>query len=253
MTINAGATHELVGVRCLCGSHSRTFSKTSNSCSFTIAVPLCGLSRSKTSLFSKGYKATGIYIIFRPILSSLFNEKQTIHTNKRTQTRTHTYTHILVYTGGCRYNATQYNAILRISLQWLRQKDIDQGLKTQKTPHTMPWRMSYGMSCVRIVKKICCFITAPHCMLPGETRPLPRKNRHKRELNSFFSEVAYNDKIQSRAIKTRRNNISYCIMHSNDSTKHKSDLNPQRHPISRHNGRVMECLLWVSCRKMMTL
>ena len=147
MTINAGATHELVGVRCLCGSHSRTFSKTSNSCSFTIAVPLCGLSRSKTSLFSNGYKATGIYIIFRPILSSLFNEKQTIHTNKRTQTRTHTYTHILVYTGGCRYNATQYNAILRISLQWGVSVGAIQGRSLRPLIHAVSLLLFLSVAC----------------------------------------------------------------------------------------------------------
>ena len=34
---------------------------------------------------------------------------------------------------------------------------------SQKTPHTSPSRVSYGVSIVRILEKIDCVIMAPHC------------------------------------------------------------------------------------------
>ena len=61
----------------------------------------------------------------------------------------------------CRYNAVQYNMILHTSLQKLGQ-NINHWLKPQKTPHTSPWRASYGMSFVNILDKIGRVITAPH-------------------------------------------------------------------------------------------
>ena len=41
---------------------------------------------------------------------------------------------------------------MRTSLEWLRQK-IDQGLHSQKTLHTSPSRVSYGVSIVSILEK----------------------------------------------------------------------------------------------------
>ena len=40
------------------------------------------------------------------------------------------------------FNVVQYNIILHTSLQALRQ-DINQGLNTQKPPHTSPWWVNY--------------------------------------------------------------------------------------------------------------
>ena len=60
----------------------------------------------------------------------------------------------------CHYNMVQYNTILHIALQWLGQNImINQNLNSQKTPHTLPWRASYGMSIVRKMDKINYVIT----------------------------------------------------------------------------------------------
>ena len=53
----------------------------------------------------------------------------------------------------CRYNAVQYCKLLHNWLQELRQ-NIDQILDPQKTPHTSPSRVSYGVSFVNICEKI---------------------------------------------------------------------------------------------------
>ena len=62
----------------------------------------------------------------------------------------------------CLYNAVQYKKLLHISLQW-RGQNINQILNLQKTHHTSPWRVSYGVSSTRVVDKIDRVITAPHC------------------------------------------------------------------------------------------
>ena len=46
----------------------------------------------------------------------------------------------------------QYNTIMHTSLQCLRYY-INQGLHSQKTPHTSPSQMSYGMYVVRVLQK----------------------------------------------------------------------------------------------------
>ena len=53
--------------------------------------------------------------------------------------------------------------ILHTSLQELRQ-NINQRLSPKKTPHTSPWRASYGMSFMNILEKIDHVIKALHCM-----------------------------------------------------------------------------------------
>ena len=57
----------------------------------------------------------------------------------------------------------QYNMILDASLQWQMQ-NINQAMSPQKTPHTSPWRVSYGVSFVRMVEKIDHVIMVPHCI-----------------------------------------------------------------------------------------
>ena len=54
------------------------------------------------------------------------------------------------------------NIILHTSLQELRQ-NINQRLNPQKTPHTLPWRASYGVSFANILEKIDRALTAPQC------------------------------------------------------------------------------------------
>ena len=45
-------------------------------------------------------------------------------------------------------------------------------LKSQKTPHTSPYQMSYGLSFVIILQKIDHVIKAPHCIIvPNRTNP----------------------------------------------------------------------------------
>ena len=61
---------------------------------------------------------------------------------------------------GCRYNAVQYDMILYTALQLARQ-NINQGKNPQKTPHSSPIRANYGVTFVRISKKID-VITEPH-------------------------------------------------------------------------------------------
>ena len=48
----------------------------------------------------------------------------------------------------CRYDAVQYSMISQIPLYWQQQK-INQHLNSQKTPHSSPWRVSYGVPFVR--------------------------------------------------------------------------------------------------------
>ena len=60
------------------------------------------------------------------------------------------------------YSVVQRNMILHMVLQWLRQ-NMHQSLYSQKTHHTSPLQVSYGVSFVRIWVKIDCVIRAPHC------------------------------------------------------------------------------------------
>ena len=48
-------------------------------------------------------------------------------------------------------------------MQWLRQ-NVNETLNPQKTPHTLPLRVSYGVSLVLKLDKIDCIIMAPHCI-----------------------------------------------------------------------------------------
>ena len=59
------------------------------------------------------------------------------------------------------YDTVQYDMILQTSLQWLRQK-VNQNLHSQKTPHTSPSQVSYGVPIVRILNKNDPMIMAPH-------------------------------------------------------------------------------------------
>ena len=60
--------------------------------------------------------------------------------------------------------------IFRTALQWVRHY-LKQSVDSQKTPHTSPLRASYGVSVVRMFKKIDCVITALHCV-EGYCKPL---------------------------------------------------------------------------------
>ena len=64
----------------------------------------------------------------------------------------------------CRYsyNAVQYNMVLYMARQWLRQ-NINHKLNSPKTPHSSPSWMGYGVSIVRIIDKIDYVLTLPHC------------------------------------------------------------------------------------------
>ena len=68
---------------------------------------------------------------------------------------------VKIYIVMCRYNAVEYDLIWKTSLQWLRQS-INQSLNPQNTPHTSPWRASYGICFVRILNEINHVITTPH-------------------------------------------------------------------------------------------
>ena len=47
-----------------------------------------------------------------------------------------------------------------LGLQWQK---VNQILESQQTPHTLPLRVSYGVSIVEILEKIDSIITASHC------------------------------------------------------------------------------------------
>ena len=66
-------------------------------------------------------------------------------------------------TVGCRVKAVQYTIIFHTALKWMKQ-NINQTVNSQKISHISPSRASYGMYIVRILKKIDCIITAPHCI-----------------------------------------------------------------------------------------
>ena len=70
---------------------------------------------------------------------------------------------IIIITVECCYNTVQYNMVLDIALQWLKQ-NINQNLDSQKTSHSLPSRASYGVSIVRILEKINFLIMTPHCI-----------------------------------------------------------------------------------------
>ena len=63
----------------------------------------------------------------------------------------------------CRYSAVNNSKILHRWSQELGQ-NIYQMLNPQNTPHTSPWRESYGVSSVKICEKTDRVITAPHCI-----------------------------------------------------------------------------------------
>ena len=62
----------------------------------------------------------------------------------------------------CRYNAIGFIPILHTALLW-QQQNINQTSNSQQTPHSSPSRVSYGVSIMRILKKIVRVITAPQC------------------------------------------------------------------------------------------
>ena len=66
------------------------------------------------------------------------------------------------YTVECRYNVVQYTMVFHISLQEVRQ-NINQRLNPQKTSHSSPWGVSYGLSLVNVLEKIDGVIMALHC------------------------------------------------------------------------------------------
>ena len=61
------------------------------------------------------------------------------------------------------HNAVQFITILHMTL-WRQQQNIYQTSNSQQTPRTSPSQASYGVSIVRIFKKIDCYITAPNCI-----------------------------------------------------------------------------------------
>ena len=67
------------------------------------------------------------------------------------------------HTVECHYNAVQYRKILHKSLQELRQ-NINWMLDPQKTPHSSPWWVSYGVSFVNMCEKIDHIIMPLHCI-----------------------------------------------------------------------------------------
>ena len=58
------------------------------------------------------------------------------------------------YTVECCYNMVQYNMIIHTSLQELLRQNINHRRNPQKTPHTSPWRVSYGVSFINFLEKI---------------------------------------------------------------------------------------------------
>ena len=66
------------------------------------------------------------------------------------------------YTVRCCYNAIQFITILHTAPWWQQQK-VNQISNSQQTPHNSPLRASYGVSIMRILKKIDRIITTPHC------------------------------------------------------------------------------------------
>ena len=73
------------------------------------------------------------------------------------------YVEVKQYTVKCRYNAVQFIPILHTVLRKQRQK-VNKILESQQTSHISPSRASYGVSFVKIMNKIDCVITAPHCI-----------------------------------------------------------------------------------------
>ena len=57
----------------------------------------------------------------------------------------------------------QFITIWQTALRW-QQQNINQTSTSQQTPHTSPSQASYGVSIMRILKKIDCVITALHCI-----------------------------------------------------------------------------------------
>ena len=64
---------------------------------------------------------------------------------------------------------------MHTSLQWLRQ-NINQGLHSQKTLHSSPSQVSYGVSIVSILEKTEHVIMEPHSMWVKWTSTNPRLN-----------------------------------------------------------------------------
>ena len=76
-------------------------------------------------------------------------------------------------------------------------QNISQRLNPQKTPHTSPWRASYGMSFMNILEKIDRVITALHCSLflsswlQGNSMPSHQQNTQdfadgRKNMNGIF-------------------------------------------------------------------
>ena len=75
-------------------------------------------------------------------------------------------TQILVTVSCCHnnfYNTVQFKMVLHTALQWPK-LNINQSLNSQKTPHSLPSRASYGMSIVGILEKINYVMMTPHCI-----------------------------------------------------------------------------------------
>ena len=115
------------------------------------------------------------------------------------------------------HHQVQSNAVItrsRLSCYYIqhcgdngRHKIHCQTLDSQKTPHSSAWRASYGVSFVKILKKIDRVITAPHCIsvwkvvLPSNKKPMiasyrfntlrPRQNR--RQITDIFKRIFFNE------------------------------------------------------------
>ena len=92
----------------------------------------------------------------------------------------------LMYTVECLYNAVQFTTILFMALRW-QEQNLNHTLTSQHTPHSSPVRAMYGVSIVRILKKIDRVITAPLCIQPIREayKALPLNVR------SIFSGMSY--------------------------------------------------------------
>ena len=72
----------------------------------------------------------------------------------------------------CHYGTVQYDMILHMVRQWLRQS-MNQRLYSWKTPHISPSQASYGVSFVKIWVKINRVITALQCISEMRVRSVP--------------------------------------------------------------------------------
>ena len=70
-------------------------------------------------------------------------------------------------------------------------QNINQRLNPQKTPHTSPWRASYGVSFMNILEKIDQIITAPQCTQFFIICMLRYINLHEHYSPSYSPQVLY--------------------------------------------------------------